>query len=70
MAELLDCEVAEDVKEFVIAGAQHVNSTSGTAYHVSDVMGCEDVEGGKKLKLVMVRSLLAPSLALACGSDV
>jgi hypothetical protein len=56
MADLIECSVTDDVKEFVIAAAQHVNKTSGTSYHVSDVMSCEDVgEGGKKLKLVMVR---------------
>jgi hypothetical protein len=55
MADLIECAVADDVKEFVIAAAQHVNKTSGTSYHVSDVMSCEDAgEGGKKLKLVMV----------------
>jgi hypothetical protein len=56
MADLIECSVTDDVKEFVIAAAQHVNKTSGTSYHVSDVMSCEDAgEGGKKLKLVMVR---------------
>ena len=56
MADLIECAVADDVKEFVIAAAQHVNEASGTSYHVSDVMSCEDAgEGGKKLKLVMVR---------------
>jgi len=76
MANLIECEVADDVKEFVIAAAQHVNNTSGKSYHVSDVMSCEDAgEGGKKLKLVMVRqpsiprALTRTAHALQCANS-
>ncbi len=54
MDALLDCEVAADLRGFVIAAATFVNTKDGTVYHVSSVMGAEAVEGGKKLQLALV----------------
>ena len=67
MGVVVDVELAPDVREYVIAAAEHVNTSEGTSYHVSDVMGCEDVEGGKKFQLVLV---CAPFHSLRCCSRV
>jgi hypothetical protein len=65
--DLLECEVAADLREFVIAAAKFVNEKDGVAYRVSSVMGAEDIKDGKELKLVMVSCIRHTLLPFPCG---
>ena len=51
---VIECEVDDAIKAFVVAAVKHVNATEGKEYHLSQIMSCDDVEGGKKIQLCMV----------------
>ena len=53
-SNLIECEVADELRDFAIAAAKYVNGQDAASYHVSSIMSADDIEGGKKLQLVLV----------------
>ena len=63
---MIECEVDDAIKEFVVAAVKHVNATEGKEYQLSQIMSCDDVEGGKKIVLCMV--VLFVCVCVCCRS--